>query len=60
MAKTTEEIKELLATELFRKGIAKKYIVVNDDYTMIQYNCKNQTRRKLSDPEEFVQATAFL
>ena len=60
MAKTIDEIRELLATELFRKGIAKKYIVVNDEGTSIQYNCKNQTKRRLQNPEEFVQATAFL
>lgn len=60
MAKSTEEIKELLATELFLKGIAKKYIVVNDDCTTVQYNCKNQTKRRLQNPEEFVQAASFL
>lgn len=60
MAKTVEEIKELLATELFQKGIAKKHIIVNNDYTTVQYNCKNQTKRRLQNPEEFVQATSFL
>ncbi|MDR3327273.1 MAG: N-6 DNA methylase [Prevotellaceae bacterium] len=60
MAKTTEEIKELLATELFRNGIAKKYIVVNEDSTIIYYNCKNRAKRRLQNPEEFVQATSFL
>ena len=60
MAKTVEEIKDLLATELFKKGITKKYIVVNDDYTTIQYNCKNKTKRRLANPEEFVQAASFL
>jgi type I restriction enzyme M protein len=60
MAKTIEDIKELLATELFRKGIAKKYIVVNDDITTIHYNCKSKTKRRLQNPEEFVQATSFL
>jgi type I restriction enzyme M protein len=60
MAKTIEEIKELLAMELFRKGIAKKHIVVNDDFTTIHYNCKSKTKRRLQNPEEFVQATSFL
>lgn len=60
MAKTSEEIKDLLATELFQKGIAKKHIVVNSDCTTMQYNCKNQTKRRLQNPEEFVQATSFL
>lgn len=60
MAKTVEEIKELLSTELFQKGIAKKHIVVNSDCTTVQYNCKNQTKRRLQNPEEFVQATSFL
>ena len=60
MAKNIDEIRELLVTELFRIGIAKKYIVVNDDCTSVQYNCKNQTKRRLQNPEEFVQATSFL
>lgn len=60
MAKTVEEIKELLSTELFQKGIAKKHIVVNSDCTTVQYNCKNQTKRRLQNPEEFVQTTSFL
>ena len=60
MAKTDIEIKELLATELFRKGISQKYIIINGDCTSVQYNCKNQTKRRLQNPEEFVQATSFL
>ena len=51
MAKTQDEIKELLSTNLFKKGIANNYIT---------YHCKNNTKRKLSNPEEFVQATAYL
>jgi type I restriction enzyme M protein len=60
MAKTTDEIRELLASELFRKGIAKKHTTVNDDYTTIHYNCKNKTKRRLQNPEEFVQITGHL
>jgi type I restriction enzyme M protein len=60
MAKTIDEIKELLATNLFRKGIAKKYVIVSNDYTAIQYNCKNKTKRRLANPEEFIQAVVFL
>ncbi len=60
MAKTPEEIKELLSTELFQKGIKDKYIVVNDGMTSIEYNCKNKTKRRLLNPEESVQATAYL
>jgi type I restriction enzyme M protein len=60
MAKSVDEIKELLATELFKKGIAQKYVVVSDDCATIQYNCKNKTKRRLVNPEEFVQAAAFL
>lgn len=60
MAKTIEDIKELLATDLFKKGVAKKYIIVNDDFTTIHYNCKNKIKRRLQNPEEFVQATSFL
>lgn len=60
MPKTTEEIKELLNTELFQKGITKGYIIVNDNNDNIRYNSKNGAKRKLSNPEEFVQATVFL
>jgi len=60
MAKSIDEIKELLAIELFKKGIAQKHVVVSDDYATIQYNCKNKTKRRLVNPEEFVQAAVFL
>ena len=60
MAKTTNDIQELLSTDLFRKGIAKSYISISSDNNYISYNCKNRTRRKLTNPEEFIQATAFL
>ena len=63
MAKTKEEIKELLATPLFKEGLKNNYISVIDknDIPYIRYNCKNKpNQRKLENPEEFVQATAFL
>ncbi|MDR2692875.1 MAG: N-6 DNA methylase [Chitinispirillales bacterium] len=60
MAKSVDEIKELLAAELFRKGVTKKYIAVGDDYLTVSYNCKNKTKRRLQNPEEFAQAAAFL
>lgn len=60
MAKTKEEIKELLSTDLFKNGIANNYITINNDSSNITYHCKNNTRRKLCNPEEFVQATAYL
>ena len=60
MAKTQDEIKELLSTNLFKKGIANNYITINNDNSYITYHCKNNTKRKLSNPEEFVQATAYL
>ena len=60
MAKTQAEIKELLSTNLFKKGIANNYITINNDNSYITYHCKNNTKRKLSNPEEFVQATAYL
>lgn len=60
MAKTRDEIKELLSTDLFKSGIANNYITVNSDGSYITYHCKNNTRRKLCNPEEFVQATAYL
>ena len=62
MAKTKEEIKELLATQLFIEGQKSNYISISEkgDITYIEYHCKNGTKRKLQNPEEFVQATAFL
>lgn len=60
MAKTTEEMRELLSTELFQKGIKDNHIIVNEMMTMIQYNCKNNTKRRFQNPEEAVQAEAFL
>jgi type I restriction enzyme M protein len=60
MAKSVDEIRELLAGDLFKKGIAKNCIVVSDDLTTIYYNCKNKTRRRLQNPEEFVQSAAYL
>ena len=32
MAKTQDEIRELLSTGLFRKGVDKKYIAVSDGF----------------------------
>ncbi len=63
MAKSIDEINELLATDLFKQGIAKGYIKinkVNDDNTKIDYICKNNCSKKLQNPEEFVQASTFL
>ncbi|MBR6032036.1 MAG: N-6 DNA methylase [Bacteroidaceae bacterium] len=62
MAKTKEEIKELLATPLFVEGQKSNYISILEkgDTTYIEYHCKNGAKRKLQNPEEFVQATAFL
>lgn len=60
MAKSQEEIKELLSTELFMRGLKDKHIAVNDETTSIQYNCKNNTKRRLQNPEESVLAEVFL
>lgn len=63
MAKTSEEIKELLSTHLFVVGQKSNYITISKkgELSYIKYNCKNNpTPRKLENPEEFVQATAFL
>ena len=54
MAKTQDEINELLASDLFQKGIKDKYIIINEGNSIIRYNCKNQTKRRLQNPEEFV------
>lgn len=60
MANTTEQIKEMLSTGLFCDGIKDKHIIINDDMTYIQYDCKNKTKRRLQNPEESVQAKAYL
>lgn len=60
MAKSKEEISELISTELFRKGISNKYISVNQEMSVITYHCKNGTKRRLSNPEEFIQALTYL
>ena len=62
MAKTKEEIQELLATPLFKEGQKSNYISISEreDNTFIEYHCKNGAKRKLQNPEEFVQATVFL
>lgn len=61
MAKTQDEINELLASDLFQKGIKDKYIIINEGNSIIRYNCKNQTKpRRLQNPEEFVQAETYL
>lgn len=60
MAKTQDEINELLESDLFQKGIRDKYIIINEGNTVIRYNCKNQAKRRLQNPEEFVQAETYL
>ena len=63
MAKTKEEIKELLSSSLFIEGQKCNYISISEKGggAYIKYHCKNSpTPRKLENPEEFVQATAFL
>ena len=51
MAKTQDEIKELLSTDLFKRGMATNYIAINSDNSYITYHCKNNARRKLCNPE---------
>ena len=60
MAKTQDEINELLASDLFQNGIQDKHIIINEGNSIIRYNCKNQTKRRLQNPEEFVQAETYL
>lgn len=60
MAKTQDEINELLVSNLFQKGIQDKHIIINEGNSIIRYNCKNQTKRRLQNPEEFVQAETYL
>ena len=62
MAKTRQDINELLSTPLFVEGLKSNYISISEkgDTAFIKYHCKNGAKRKLQNPEEFVQATAFL
>lgn len=62
MAKNKEEIKELLSNPLFVEGEKSNYVSISEkgDLTYIEYHCKNSAKRKLQNPEEFIQATAFL
>lgn len=60
MAKEIEEIRELLDTELFQKGLESNIISINSDLTRITYNCKYKTSRNFLNPEESVQAAAYL
>lgn len=50
----------LLASDLFQNGIQDKHIIINEGNSIIRYNCKNQTKRRLQNPEEFVQAETYL
>lgn len=49
-----------MASDLFQKGIQDKHIIINERNSIIRYNCKNQTKRRLQNPEEFVQAETYL
>lgn len=63
MAKTKEDINELQSSPLFVEGQRNNYIsfIEKGDTIYINYHCKNKPNpRKLENPEEFVQATAFL
>lgn len=63
MAKTRQDINDLLSTPLFVEGLKSNYISISEkgDTTHIEYHCKNKPNpRKLEHPEEFVQATSFL
>lgn len=60
MAKTIEQLQELVNTKLFCNGIKDKYITISSDMAYISYSCKNKTKRKFQNPEESVQAEAFL
>ena len=63
MAKTKEEILELLSTPLFKEGCDKGYISLNKkgDRLSITYNCKNNPKPEyIGDPECAVRVTAFL
>lgn len=60
MAKTSEDIKELLATELVKEGISKGYITLENKDKNVVYHGKNKQSRRLQNPEEFVQLQTFL
>lgn len=63
MAKTKEEIQELLSTPLFKEGLDKRHIVQNKkgDKVSVVYNCKNSPIiENLDTPISVVRVTAFL
>lgn len=60
MLKTEDKIKQLINTELFKKGINDKIIVINEEQTQIQYKCKNNAKGRLEDPGEVIIVTTFL
>jgi Type I restriction-modification system methyltransferase subunit len=60
MLKTEDKIKQLINTELFKKGINDKIIVINEEQTQIQYKCKNNAKGKLNDSDEIIIVATFL
>lgn len=63
MAKSKEEIQELLSTPLFKEGLDKGHISLNKkgDKVSIAYNCKNKSAYdNLGELESVVRVTAFL
>ena len=63
MAKSKEEIQELLSTPLFKEGLDKGHISLNKkgDKASVTYNCKNKPASEyLDDSESVVRVTAFL
>lgn len=60
MAKTIEEIKDLLQTQLFQNGLKNNHIKISKDFSKITYNCAKTKTRNILKSEESVQATAYL
>ena len=54
MAKTQDEIKELLSTNLFKKGIANNYITINNDnsYITVSYTHLDVYKRQSCYPHD--------
>lgn len=60
MAKTKEEIQELMASGLFQSGIDNQYISIDVEDKLILYHCRNDKRGNLDDDLEIVRAKAYL
>ena len=60
MARTKEEINELLSSPLFKEGESNGYISISSKGDVIEYHCKNEAKGKLQNSDEYVKAITYL